>query len=120
MGSGIKRQISGFEAAAVEFEPAMKAVREYHIDPHMEMKDGKLKDTFSVFRKRVGPKKEEESETTLEGEESEEEEPKERVMMSTLTSLMRTSSLRMRKMKKKMSNQKSLPSRTGQMSSMDR
>ena len=78
VGSGIKAQISGFEAAATEFEPAMKAVREYHIDPHIEMRDGKLKDTFSVFKKRVGPKKDEESETTLEEEESEEEEPKAR------------------------------------------
>ena len=74
VGSGIKAQISGFEAAAVEFEPTMKAVREYHIDPHNEMKDGKLKDTCSVFKKIVGPRKEEESETTLEEEESEEQE----------------------------------------------
>ena len=74
VGSSIKTQISGFEAAAIEFEPTMKAVREYHIDPHNEMKGGKLKDNFSVFKKRVGPKQEEESETTLEEEEESEEE----------------------------------------------
>ena len=42
VGSDIKTQISGFEAAATEFEPTMKAVREFHIDPHNEMKKGKL------------------------------------------------------------------------------
>ena len=76
VGSDIKTQISGFEAAAKELEDVMKAVRELDIDPYNEMKKGKLKDTFSVFKKRVGPKEEEESETTLEEEESEEEETK--------------------------------------------
>ena len=77
VGSDIKTQISGFEAAATEFEDTMKAVREFNIDPHNEMKQGKLKDNFSVFKKRVGPKEEEDSETTMEeAEESEEEEPK--------------------------------------------
>ena len=78
MSRDIKEQISGFEAAATEMEPAMKAVRELDIQPHNEMKSGKLPDTFSVFKKRMGPKEGEESETTLEEEESEEEEPKEK------------------------------------------
>ena len=77
VGRDIKDQISGFEAAAAEMETTMKAVRELDIKPHCEMKSGKLPDTFSAFKKRVGPKKGEESETTLEEEESEEEEPKE-------------------------------------------
>ena len=56
----------------------MKAVRELDIDPHFEMLSGKLPDTFSIFKRRVGSKEGEESETTLEEEESEEEEPKEK------------------------------------------
>ena len=77
VGSDIKTQISGFEAAATEFGDTMKAVREFNIDPHNEMQKGNLKDNFSVFKKRVGPKEEEDSETTLEeAEESEEENPK--------------------------------------------
>ena len=78
VGRDIKDQISGFEAAAAEMEATMKAVRELDIKPHNEMESGKLPDTFSAFKKRVGPKKGEESETTLEEEESEEEEPKEK------------------------------------------
>ena len=74
VGRDIKDQISGFEAAAAEMETTMKAVRELNIEPHNEMKS----DTLSAFKKRVGPKKGEESETTLEEEESEEEEPKEK------------------------------------------
>ena len=74
----IKDQLSRFESAAAEMEPAMKAVRELNIEPHNEMKSGKLPDVFSVFKKRMGPKEGEESETTLEEEESEEEEPKEK------------------------------------------
>ena len=35
----------------------MKAVRELNIDPYNEMEKGKFKDTFSVFKKRVAPKK---------------------------------------------------------------
>ena len=78
VGRDVKDQISGFEAAAAEMEATMKAVRELDIKPHHEMESGKLPDTFSVFKKRVGPKKGEESDTTLEEEESEEEEPKEK------------------------------------------
>ena len=78
MGRDIKDQIRGFEAVAEEVEAAMKAVRELDIEPHNEMESGKLPDTFSAFKKRVGPKKGEESETTLEEEESEEEELKEK------------------------------------------
>ena len=78
VGRDVKDQIRGFEAAAEEMEAAMKAVRELDIEPHNEMESGKLPDTLSAFKKRVGPKKGEESETTLEEEESEEEEPKEK------------------------------------------
>ena len=78
VGRDIKDQLSGFESAAAEMEQAMKAVRELDIRPHNEMKSGKLPDVFSVFKKRMGPKEGEESETTLEEEESKEEEPKEK------------------------------------------
>ena len=78
VGRDIKDQISGFEAAAAEMETTMKAVRELDIEPHNEMKSGKLPDTFSAFKKRMGPMEGEESETTLGEEELEEEESKEK------------------------------------------
>ena len=77
VGKDVSDQVRGFEEAAAEMEPVMKAVRELDIHPHFEMESGKLQDTFSIFKRRVGSKEGEESETTLEEEESEEEEPKE-------------------------------------------
>ena len=77
VGKDVSDQVRGFEEAAAEMEPVMKAVRELDINPHFEMESGKLPDTFSIFKRRVGSKEDEESETTLEEEESEEEEPKE-------------------------------------------
>ena len=56
VGRDIKDQLTGFESAAAEMEPAMKAVRELNIQPHNEMKSGKLPDGYSVFKKRMGPK----------------------------------------------------------------
>ena len=77
VGRDVRDQVSGFEEAAAEMEPVMKAVRELDIQPHFEMESGKLQDTFSIFKRRMGSKEDEESETTLEEEKSEEEEPKE-------------------------------------------
>ena len=54
----------------------MKAVREMDITPHNEMESGKLPETFSIFKLRVGSKATTDSGTSGE-EESEEEEPKE-------------------------------------------
>ena len=78
VGRDIRDQVSGFEEAAAEMESVMKAVRKLDIKPHNEMVSGKLPDTYSIFKRGVGSKEGEESETTLEEEESEEEEPKEK------------------------------------------
>ena len=78
VGRDIRDLLGGFEEAAAEMEPVMKAVRELDIKPHNEMVSGKVPETFSIFKRRVGSKEGEESETTLEEEESEEEEPKEK------------------------------------------
>ena len=55
----------------------MKAVRDLDITPHNEMESGKVAETFSIFKRRVGSKDDMDSETTEEEEESEEEEPRE-------------------------------------------
>ena len=55
VGSDIKTQISGFEVAAIEFEPTMKAVREFHIEPHNKMKQGKLRQ-FQCLQEEGGTK----------------------------------------------------------------
>ena len=52
----IKHLLGGFEEAATRMEPAMKAVREKDITPYNEMEKGKLPETFSIFKVRVGPK----------------------------------------------------------------
>ena len=54
VGGDIKTQIIGFEAAATEFEPTMKAVREYHIDPHNEMKGREVEGQFQCLQEACG------------------------------------------------------------------
>ena len=55
----------------------MKAIREMDITPHNEMESGKLPETFSIFKVRVGSGDTMDSGAPGEEEESEEEEPKE-------------------------------------------
>ena len=102
----------GFEAAAAEMETAMKAVRELDIEPHNEMESGKLPDTFSASRKEWVPRKVKNRRPLWRRKSRRKRSRKKRMMRWTSMSLMRMSSLRRRRRKKKL-NLRSLLSPCG-------